>query len=124
MIILYVTTICTKTDRQLNDLGDLANVISVDDKNILFQCFIRSHFIFSPLCGTVVVRQILTKLKVFRSELFAIFIMTMFLLMPNYGERGNNPLLYVHRIKLILLEVYKIVNIYMKCLLCMIQPMI
>ena len=35
-----------KTGRQLNALGRLANVLSVDDKNILFECFILSHFNF------------------------------------------------------------------------------
>ena len=36
--------------------------------------------------------------------------MTMFLLMPNYNGKCNKSLLDVHRIKLILVEVYKIVN--------------
>ena len=41
-----ITTICRKTGRQLNVLGCLANVLSVDDKNILFECFILLHFNF------------------------------------------------------------------------------
>jgi len=42
----HVTTICKKAGRQLNTLGRLANVLRVDDKNILFECFILSHFNF------------------------------------------------------------------------------
>jgi len=40
IIIIIVTRICRKAGRQLNTLERLANVQSVDDKNILFECFI------------------------------------------------------------------------------------
>jgi len=46
---------------------------------------------------------------VFRSELFPIFIIIMFLLVPNTGK-CNKSLSYVDRIKLTLVEVYNIVN--------------
>ena len=74
------TTICRKEGCQLIVLGRLANVLIIDDKNILFECFIISQFL--PSCvSTVVVWQIFKNLKVFRREPFAIFIMTKFLLM-------------------------------------------
>ena len=40
-----VTTICRKAGEQLNALGRPANVLSVDDKNILFERFILSHLL-------------------------------------------------------------------------------
>jgi hypothetical protein len=43
-----VTTICRKAGRQLNTLGRLPNVQSIDDKNILIECFILSYFNFGP----------------------------------------------------------------------------
>jgi len=44
----YVTKICREAGRQLNALGRLVNVLSVDDKNILLECFNLSHFNFCP----------------------------------------------------------------------------
>ena len=44
----HVTMICRNAGRQLNALGCLANVLSIDDKNILIECFILSYFNFGP----------------------------------------------------------------------------
>jgi len=73
----HVTTICRKAGHQLNALErHLANVLSIDDNNILFDCFILSHLDFTPAmwhcCSLADIKQ----LKVFRSKLFTIFIMT------------------------------------------------
>jgi len=46
----HITTICTKAACQLNALGSLANVLSVDDNIILFDSHIT---IFAQSCGTL-----------------------------------------------------------------------
>ena len=98
-------------------------------KNIIFECFIWSHFIICPAmwhsCSLADNKQIESAQKRALRYIYNDYVSSY----AELRERCNKPLLYVHRIKLILVEVYKIVNmldqnIYTKCLLFMIQPLI
>ena len=86
----HVTTICKIASRQLNALGRLANVLSVHDKAFYLSVSIYHIFHFFPAVYHCYSLADIQKLKVFRSELFVIFIMTMFLVMPNYLEKVIN----------------------------------
>jgi len=46
---VYISKICKKAGKQLRALGRLANILSIEDKYVLFECFILSNFNYCPV---------------------------------------------------------------------------
>ncbi len=107
---MHISETCKKAGRQLNALRRLSRVLSTKDKLLLFECFILSHFNYCPIvwhyCSINDMKKIENIQKRALRYVFNDYT-------SNYSEiraKASKPLLYVHRIKLIMIEIYKIVN--------------
>ena len=46
---LHISETCKKAGKQSSALGRLANILSTEDKYVLFECFILSYFNYCPV---------------------------------------------------------------------------
>ena len=46
---VHIFETCRMAGKQLSALGRLANILSTEDKYVLFECFILSHFNYCPV---------------------------------------------------------------------------
>ena len=106
----HISETCSKAGRQLSALGRLSNVLNVNEKLLLFECFILSHFNFCPAvwhcCSISDMKKIEKIQKRALSHVFNDYVSSY----VDLRQKANRPLLYVQRMKLIMIEVLKIVN--------------
>jgi len=107
---LHISDICKKAGRKLNVLARLSKILNGDAKFILFNSFILSHFNFCPLiwhfCSINDMKQMEKIQK--RALMYTFNDFT-----SSYSElrlKAKRPLLYVHRLRLIVSEVYKCIH--------------
>ena len=107
---IHVTEICKKAGRHLNALSRLSIILNTDEKMKLFECFILSHFNFCPLvwhwCSVSDMKKIENVQKRALRHVYKDYTCSYHDLL----EKAGKPLLYIHRLKLIVSEVYKIIN--------------
>ena len=114
----HINNLCIKAGRHINALSRLSNVLSKDSKQQLFQTFILSNFNFCPVvwhfCGIAELKQIekvqKRALKIIYNDFTNSYV--------NLRENANRPLMYVDRLRYIVIEIFKIYHgmspIYLK----------
>jgi hypothetical protein len=105
-----ISETCKKAGRQLSALGRLSKVLKTDDKLILFECFILSHFNYCPLVWHCCSASDQNKMELVQKRALRYVYNDYSSTYKELRERANKPLLYIHRIKLIMVEIYKIIN--------------
>ena len=104
----HINNLCIKAGRHINALSRLSNVLSKDSKQQLFQTFILSNFNFCPVvwhfCGMAELKQIekvqKRALKIIYNDFNNSYV--------NLRENANRPLMYVDRLRYIVIEIFKI----------------
>ena len=104
----HINNLCIKAGRHINALSRLSNVLSKDSKQQLFQTFILSNFNFCPVvwhfCGMAELKQIekvqKRALKIIYNDFNNSYV--------NLREYANRPLMYVDRLRYIVIEIFKI----------------
>ena len=104
----HIAEICKKAGKQLNALGRLSKVLDRDAKLKLFETFILSRFNFCPIIWHFCSNEDMRKIERIQKRSLR-FIYNDF--KSSYCElrqMSTRPLLYVQRLRYIVLEVFKI----------------
>ncbi len=106
----HVTEICRKAGRKLNVLAMLSKNLDTESKMTLFHSFIMSHFDYCSVvwhfCNAGDMKKIETIQKQALRYIFNDYT-------SSYADlrmRSNRPLMYVHRLRSMLYEVYRCEN--------------
>jgi hypothetical protein len=106
----HIADICKKAGRKLNVLARMANTLDTDGKMCIFQCFIMSHFNYCPLVWHCCKIGDMKKIEKIQERALR-YVFNDF--NSSYSElrsKANRPLLYVQRLRSLVVEVYKILN--------------
>ena len=109
---LHISETCKNAGKQLSALGRLANILSTEDKYryVLFECFILLHFNYCPVVWHCCNISDMKKLENIQKRAPCYVFKDYSSYYRELRQKANKPLLYVQRLRQILLEVYKIVN--------------
>ena len=106
----HINRLCTKAGQHNNAMARLSNVLNENAKNQLFQTFILSHFNFCPIICHYCSMSDLKKIERVQKRALRI-IFNDYSRSTSYVElrsRANRPLLYVERLRNIVIEIFKI----------------
>ena len=108
----HINRLCTKAGQHINAMARLSNILNENAKNQLFQTFILSHFNFCPIIWHYCSMSDLKKIERVQKHALRI-IFNDYSKSTSYAElrsRANRPLLYVERLRNIVIEIFKIYN--------------
>ena len=106
----HVSELCRRAGRQLSALGRLTNVLNERDKMVLFECFILSHFYYCPVVWQSCSLTDMKKIEHIQKRALRYVFNDQLSSYTELRTKGNKSLLYVQRLRMILVEVYKIAN--------------
>ena len=101
---LHVSEICKRAGRKLNVLGRLSKTLDVKAKFMLFNSFVLSDFNFCPVVWHYCNITNLRKLENIQKRALRLVFGNFKLTYPELRQKASQPLLYVERLRLIVLD--------------------
>ena len=106
----HIDLLCKKAGRQINALSRVSQTLDTDTKLNLFQTFIMCHFNYCPLVWhfcSISDRKKMEKVQHRALKFIYNDFVSSYSVLRN---KANKPLLYVNRMRQIMLEIYKNIN--------------
>ena len=106
----HVKEICCKAARQLNALYRLRNLISADQRLLLYQCFIMSNFNYCPLVWHFCSRKSIHKIERIQERALRYICNDFTRSYNNLLDFSGFTTLFTQRIRMFAVEVFKCMN--------------
>lgn len=106
----HINELCKRAGRKLNALGRLSKTLDTNAKMCLFQTFILSHFNYCPVVWHFTKLENMKKIEKIQERALRYVFNDFVSSYSDLLKKASRPLLYVQRLRSIMVEVYKIVN--------------
>ena len=103
----HITHICKKAGKQINALARLSSTLSMEVKYRVFETFILSHFNFCPIVWHFCSAEDLKRIENVQKRALRFVLNDFNSSYSDLRKQCNRSLLYVHRLRLMAIEVFK-----------------
>ena len=103
----HITHICKKAGKQINALARLSTTLSMEVKYRVFETFILSHFNFCPIVWHFCSAEDLKRIENVQKRALRFVLNDFNSSYSDLRKQCNRSLLYVHRLRLMAIEVFK-----------------